>query len=144
MEILEPGKPDFNYLPYKVHRGILYLAGQLAKEGGILKYQGRINEEINEVEAERQAKLCAIHALSWLKIAVDGDINKIECILDLKVYVACNNEFDGMSRLADKASNVFIDTLGEKGRHPRSVIAVQRLPQNAPVMIDLRAAIIQD
>jgi enamine deaminase RidA (YjgF/YER057c/UK114 family) len=144
MEILEPGKPDFNYLPYKVHRGILYLAGQLAKEGGILKYQGRINEEINEVEAERQAKLCAIHALSWLKIAVDGDINKIECILDLKVYVACNNEFDGMSRLADKASNVFIGTLGEKGRHPRSVIAVQRLPQNAPVMIDLRAAIIQD
>jgi enamine deaminase RidA (YjgF/YER057c/UK114 family) len=144
MEILEPGKPDFNYLPYKVHRGILYLAGQLAKEGGILKYQGRINEEINEVEAERQAKLCAIHALSWLKIAVDGDINKIECILDLKVYVACNNEFDGMSRLADKASNVFIYTLGEKGRHPRSVIAVQRLPQNAPVMIDLRAAIIQD
>ena len=144
MEILEPGKPDFNYLPYKVHRGILYLAGQLAKEGGILKYQGRINEEINEVEAERQAKLCAIHALSWLKIAVDGDINKIECILDIKVYVACNNKFDGMSRLADKASNVFIGTLGEKGRHPRSVIAVQRLPQNAPVMIDLRAAIIQD
>jgi enamine deaminase RidA (YjgF/YER057c/UK114 family) len=144
MEIPEPGKPDFNYLPYKVHRGILYLAGQLAKEGGILKYQGRINEEINEVEAERQAKLCAIHALSWLKIAVDGDINKIECILDLKVYVACNNKFDGMSRLADKASNVFIVTLGEKGRHPRSVIAVQRLPQNAPVMIDLRAAIIQD
>ena len=144
MEILEPGKPDFNYLPYKVHRGILYLAGQLAKEGGILKYQGRINEEINEVEAERQAKLCAIHALSWLKIAVDGDINKIECILDLKVYIACNNKFDGMSRLADKASNVFIGTLGEKGRHPRSVIAVQRLPQNAPVMIDLRAAIIQD
>ena len=144
MEILEPGKPEFNYLPYKVHRGILYLAGQLAKEGGILKYQGRINEEINEVEAERQAKLCAIHALSWLKIAVDGDINKIECILDLKVYVACNNKFDGMSRLADKASNVFIGTLGEKGRHPRSVIAVQRLPQNAPVMIDLRAAIIQD
>jgi len=144
MEILEPGKPDFNYLPYKVHRGILYLAGQLAKEGGILKYQGRINEEINEVEAERQAKLCAIHALSWLKIAVDGDINKIECILDLKVYVACNNEFDGMSRLADKASNVFIGTLGEKGRHTRSVIAVQRLPQNAPVLIDLRAAIIQD
>ena len=144
MEILEPGKPDFNYLPYKVNRGILYLAGQLAKENGTLKNQGRVNEEINEVEAERQAKLCAIHALSWLKIAVDGDINKIECILDLKVYVACNNKFDGMSRLADKASNVFIGTLGEKGRHPRSVIAVQRLPQNAPVMIDLRAAIIQD
>ena len=142
MEILEPGKPDFNYLPYKVHRGILYLAGQLAKEDGILKNQGRVNEEINEVEAERQAKLCSMHALSWLKIAVDGDINKIECILDLKIYVACNYKFDGISRLADKASDVFIDTLGENGRHPRSVIAVQRLPQNAPVMIDLRAAII--
>ena len=31
---MEPGKPDFNYLPFKVHNGVVYLAGQLAKDSG--------------------------------------------------------------------------------------------------------------
>ena len=67
--------------------------------------------------------------------------NDIESILDLKVYVSCKENFDGISKLADFASSVFIEKLGETGKHPRSVLAVTRLPQNAPVMIDLRAAL---
>ena len=34
---MEPGKPDFNYLPFKVHNNVVYLAGQLAKENGLVK-----------------------------------------------------------------------------------------------------------
>ena len=141
MKDLEPGKPDFNYLPFKVHKDIIYLAGQLAKENGIVKNTGRVSEEISESEACRQIRICAEHALKWTIIAANNDDTKIDTILDLKVYVACNKNYDGISRLADKASEVFIKKLGEKGKHPRSVIAVERLPQNAPVMIDLRAVI---
>ena len=138
---MEPGKPDFNYLPFKVHNGVIYLAGQLAKENGFLKNKGRVLEEISEPEASRQIKICAEHAFSWLKIAAENNNSEIDSILDLKVYVSCDKSFDGISRLADKASEVFIKKLGEKGKHPRSVLAVLRLPQNAPVMIDLRASI---
>ena len=138
---MEPGKPDFNYLPFKVHNGIIYLAGQLAKENGLVKNKGKVLEEISESEASRQIKICAEHALSWLKIAAENNNSEIDSILDLKVYVSCDKSFDGISRLGDKASEVFIEKLGEKGKHPRSVLAVLRLPQNAPVMIDLRASI---
>ncbi|MDC1134107.1 RidA family protein [Alphaproteobacteria bacterium] len=141
MKDLEPGKPDFNYLPFKVHNDVIYLAGQLAKENGIVKNKGRVLEDISEIEACRQIRICAEHAFTWIKIAVNNDNAKIDNILDLKVYIACNKTYDGISRLADKASEVFIEKLGEKGKHPRSVIAVERLPQNAPVMIDLRAVI---
>jgi len=138
---MEPGKPDFNYLPFKVYNGVIYLAGQLAKENGFLKNKGRVLEEISESEASRQIKICSEHAFSWLKIAAENNNSEIDSILDLKVYVSCDKSFDGISRLADKASEVFIEKLGEKGKHPRSVLAVLRLPQNAPVMIDLRASI---
>lgn len=141
MKDLEPGNPDFNYLPFKVHNDVIYLAGQLAKENGIVKNKGRVLEDISEIEACRQIRICAEHAFTWIKIAVNNDNAKIDNILDLKVYIACNKTYDGISRLADKASEVFIEKLGEKGKHPRSVIAVERLPQNAPVMIDLRAVI---
>ena len=138
---MEPGKPDFNYLPFKVHNGVIYLAGQLAKENGFLKNKGRVLEEISEPEASRQIKICAEHAFSWLKIAAENNNSEIDSILDLKVYVSCDKRLDGNSRLAAKASEVYIEKLGEKGKHPRSVLAVLRLPQNAPVMIDLRASI---
>ena len=45
------------------------------------------------------------------------------------------------SRHIQSLSETIVKKLGEKGKHPRSVLAVLRLPQNAPVMIDLRASI---
>ena len=45
---MKPGKPDFNYLPFKVHGGIIYLAGQLAKEDCLVKNTGQVLEEISE------------------------------------------------------------------------------------------------
>ena len=141
MRKMEPGKPDFNYLPFKVHNGVIYLAGQLAKEDGIVSNKGQVLGQISEDEASRQIKICALHAFSWVQIAAENNNSEIDSILDLRVYVSCDKNFDGISRLADKASEVFIEKLGEKGKHPRSVLAVLRLPQNAPVMIDLRASI---
>ena len=138
---MEPGTPDFNYLPFKVHNEVVYLAGQLAKERGGVRKTGRVLKEITELEASRQIKICSQHGFSWLQIAAENNNSEIDSILDLKVYVSCDRSFEGISRLADKASEVFIEKLGEKGRHPRSVLAVLRLPQNAPVMIDLRASI---
>ena len=138
---MEPGKPDFNYLPFKVHNEVVYLAGQLAKESGAVRKTGRVLKEITELEASRQIEICSQHAFSWLQIAAENNNSEIDSILDLKVYVSCDTSFEGISRLADKASEVFIEKLGEKGMHPRSVLAVLRLPQNAPVMIDLRASI---
>ena len=138
---MKPGKPDYNYLPFKVHNGVVYLAGQLAKESGSVRKTGQVLKEISELEASRQIKICSQHAFSWLQIAAENNNSEIDSILDLKVYVSCYRSFEGISRLADKASEVFIEKLGEKGKHSRSVLAVLRLPQNAPVMIDLRASI---
>ena len=138
---MEPGKPEFNYLPFKVHNEVVYLAGQLAKERGAVRKTGQVLKEITELEASRQIEICSQHAFSWLQIAAENNNSEIDSILDLKVYVSCDTSFEGVSRLADKASEFFIEKLGEKGMHPRSVLAVLRLPQNAPVMIDLRASI---
>jgi enamine deaminase RidA (YjgF/YER057c/UK114 family) len=138
---MKPGKPDFNYLPYKVYNNIVYLAGQLAKEDGAVKNIGKVLKDISEDEASRQMEICDKHSFLWLEVAAKNSNTEIESILDLKVYVSCEENFDGISRLADKASSVFIEKLGENGKHPRSVLGVTRLPQNAPVMIDLRASL---
>ena len=50
----------------------------LAKENGIVKYIGRVPEDITEVEASRQMSLCAKHAYAWLEIAAKNNNSEIE------------------------------------------------------------------
>ena len=89
---MEPGKPDFNYLPFKVHNNIVYLAGQLAKENGAVKNIGRVVESITEEEASRQMSLCATHAFSWLEIAAKNNNSEIESILDKDLIAVSTNK----------------------------------------------------
>ena len=133
--------PAYAYAPFKVDGDVVYLAGTLGKENGAVQNLGRVGVEIAEEEAGRQMQLCGLQALNWLKEAGDGDLDRISGVLQLKCYVACTAEFDGISRVADHASGVFMAAFGDDGRHPRSVLGMIRLPQNAPVMIDLIAGI---
>ncbi len=133
--------PAFDYDPFKRDGDRVYLAGTLGKERGVVQHLGRVGAEIDEAEAFRQMQICALQALNWLKEAADGDLDRVSAILQLRVYVACTAEFDGISRIADGASRMFMTALGENGRHPRSVLGMMRLPQNAPVMIDLVAKV---
>ncbi|NKB60370.1 MAG: RidA family protein [Alphaproteobacteria bacterium] len=133
--------PAFDYLPLSIHNGVAYLAGQLAKVDGVLPDPGKVGQEIDEAEAGRQMQLCALQSLSWLKHYL-GSLEKVQKVLHLNAYVACTEDFEFISRIADYASSVFITAFGdENGRHARSVLGMVRLPQNAPVMIDLRVAV---
>ena len=133
--------PAYDYLPVRRDRNTVYLAGTLGKENGAVQNLGKVGAEIAEVEAARQIKICALQALNWLKEAAGGDLSRITSILQLKCYIACTAEFDGISRIADSATDVFVTALGEAGKHPRSVLGMMRLPQDAPVMIDLIAGV---
>jgi len=131
--------PAYDYLPVKLHDGIIYLAGTLGKENGAVQRHGKVGADIEEIEANRQMRICALQALNWLKEAAGGDLSRVTGILQLKCYIACTEDFEGISRIADQATEVFVTAFGEAGKHPRSVLGMKRLPQDAPVMIDLIA-----
>ena len=133
--------PAFDYLPLTIHNNVAYLAGQLAKVGGVQTNPGRVGADIDEAEAGRQMQLCALQSLAWLKHTL-GTLERVEKVLHLSAYIACTHDFEYISRIADHASQVFITAFGDtNGRHARSVLGMVRLPQNAPVMIDLRVAV---
>ena len=133
--------PSFNYEPLCAHNGVIYLAGHLAKENGEIRARGRAGVEVSEREAARQMALCAQLVLARLKQHL-GSLDRVQRILHMHAYVACDHQYENISLLADHASDVFIAAFGDAGRHPRSVLGMTRLPQNAPVMIDVRVAIV--
>ena len=140
LELPSVEAPAFNYEPFSIHHGVVYLAGHLAKENGDIRQRGQVGIEVDELEAGRQMALCAQLVLARLKHHF-GSLDPIQRILHMHAYVACSYEYENISLLADHASGVFITAFGDAGRHPRSVLGMTRLPQNAPVMIDVRVAV---
>lgn len=138
--IPEPIGTDYEYIMASRHGRMIMAAGQIAKvTHNKLHATGQCGVEVDLPTARRNAEICAGQALSWLsKQAEPGE--KLARILRMTVYVAVGDEMVDISGVADAASKVFIAALGEQGKHPRSVIGVSRLPRNAPVLLEVTAA----
>jgi enamine deaminase RidA (YjgF/YER057c/UK114 family) len=64
--------------------------------------------------------------LNALAVAADavGDLDRVR-IVQMLVCVASTQEFGEHSRVADAASELLVDVLGENGRHARTAIGVR-------------------
>lgn len=137
----EPVGTAYQYCPVIRHGDVLYLAGQIAKiDDRRLHAVGRCGEEVDVETASRSAEIAAAQALAWAATELKAE-ETIERILRVDVYLAMSPYFEGMSDVADAAARVFIDAIGEGGRHARSVIGVVRLPRNVPVLLEVTAAV---
>jgi enamine deaminase RidA (YjgF/YER057c/UK114 family) len=138
----DPEPTVFAYDPITVHGRMAYLAGQIPKRDGKLAYCGLVGENVSLDDAKHAARICMEQALAWLNRSAGG-LENIERMLRLEFFVAHEDGFTGISEIADAASNYLIEALGDIGRHSRSVIGVRSLPRNAPILIEMTAALQQ-
>ena len=85
--------------------------------------------------ARELARQAALNALAVAAEAV-GDLDRVR-IVQMLVFVASTPEFGEQSRVADAASDLLVEVLGENGRHARTAIGVAGLPRNSPVEIQM-------
>jgi enamine deaminase RidA (YjgF/YER057c/UK114 family) len=90
--------------------------------------------------ARKGAELCAANLLR-IVVAELGSLERIERVLRLGVYVSCSQEFSSAHLVANGASDLLGEVLGEAGRHARSAICVPSLPLDAAVEVDAIFAI---
>jgi len=137
-----PTATAYSYAPLSVHAGVAYVAGQIPKTGrDTIRAAGRVGDAVSSEEARQDAALCVLHALAWLAERPDG-FGAVDRPLRMTVYVATAPGFDGISGVADGASELLLELFGaEAGAHPRSVVAVAGLPRDAPVMVELIFAV---
>jgi enamine deaminase RidA (YjgF/YER057c/UK114 family) len=125
-------------LPWWRSGETIYISGQIATSDGRLLHEGRVGETVGLEQAQECARACALNALSQLDAAT-GDLDRIEQLVKLTVFVASAPEFAEQHLVANGASDLLIDVFGEPGRHARSAIGVAALPLASPVEIELIA-----
>ncbi|MGW9414276.1 RidA family protein [Arthrobacter cupressi] len=125
--------------PYYVdHRSVgesIHISGQLPYKNGELLGQGIVGRDVEIETARELARYAALNCLAAAVQAV-GDLDRVR-VVQMLVFVASTPDFGLQSRVAEAASELLIEVLGENGRHARTAIGVAGLPWVSPVEIQM-------
>lgn len=131
-----PPRPVAVFEPYVRVGATVYTSGQIATDvDGTLVATGRLGAEIDIPTGQQAARACALNVLAQLADAA-GSLDAIERLVKVTVFVASTPEFTEQPAVANGASQLFVDVLGEAGAHARSAVGVAVLPLGTPVEVE--------
>lgn len=131
----DPVPPAGQYVPAVRSSTTVYVSGQVPLMAGRLMATGLVGADVTADRARVCASQSALNVLAALNTILDG-LDPVTGLLKVTVFVAAAPGFTDLPAVADGASEVFIDMLGDRGRHARSAVGVTALPLNAPVEVE--------
>jgi enamine deaminase RidA (YjgF/YER057c/UK114 family) len=128
--------PIAAFLPFRVTRDLVFLAGQTCERDGKVLYTGQVGGELPVEAGKLAARACALNLLAALREACAGDLDRVARCIRVGGFVQAAAGFPRVPQVIDGASELFIALWGEDGRHARTSVGVSTLPQNAAVEVD--------
>ncbi len=111
-------------------------SGQLPMRDGQLLSSGKIPSEVSVEQGQEAARVAVLNALA-AAASVGGGLESITQIVRLNVFVNSAAGFTDQPKIANGASDLLVEILGDIGRHTRAAVGVAELPLNASVELDL-------
>jgi enamine deaminase RidA (YjgF/YER057c/UK114 family) len=131
-----PGSPAGNYVPFVVVGDLAFMAGQVAREAGKMKFTGKIGKDLSIEQGQDAARLCAINLLAQLKEACGGDLDRVERCVRLGGFVNSPPDFYDHPKVVNGASDLMVAVFGERGQHARTAVGVSALPLDSAVEVE--------
>jgi enamine deaminase RidA (YjgF/YER057c/UK114 family) len=136
LSLPNPSQPIANYVNFVISQNQLFISGQIPLLDGKATYIGRLGESISEEEGAKAAELAALGLLAQLSDALSDDLSRLVRIIRLGVFIASSGDFQRQGAVANGASNLLVNALGDKGRHVRTAVGVASLPGGVAVEVD--------
>ena len=127
--------PVGNYVPFKIDGRTIYLSGQGPRRPDGTLVSGRVGEDVSVEQAYECARLVGLGLLAAAKLAA-GDLGKVETLKLLGMVNAVPG-FAEQPKVINGCSDLFVEVLGDRGRHARSAVGMGSLPGNIPVEIEV-------
>ncbi len=128
--------PIASYVPFVKVGALVFISGQITSWNGELKYIGKIGHGITVEEGQEASRICALNILAQLKMACEGDLNRVVRCVRLGGFINCTDDFKDQSKVMNGASDLIISIFGEKGKHARAAVGVNALPYGVAVEMD--------
>ena len=135
LELPPAPAPVGNYVAHAHAGPLLFISGQLARDGQGRLVTGRLGGGLGVREGQAAARLCALNILAQAKAAL-GDLDRISQVMRLTGFVASEPGFMDQPQVVNGASDLLVEVLGARGMHTRSAVGVVSLPAGSAVEID--------
>lgn len=135
-----PAKPVAAYVPAVRTGNLLFVAGQIPLREGKIATHGLVGLNLTVEQAQEEARQCALNALAQLRNEL-GSLDRVARIVRVGVFVACTMGFTEHAKVANGASDLFLATFGDAGRHARTTVGVPGLPLGATVEVEVVAEV---
>lgn len=131
-----PGEraPGGNYVPVRRCGELLYLAGQGPRTVGGHWITGTVGLDVTSEQAYQHARQVGLELLSTASRAAGG-LHRLEMI-KLFGMVRATPDFTRHPEVINGCSDLFVDVLGEQGKHARSAVGMGSLPNGMTVEIE--------
>lgn len=130
-------KPVANYVPSLIVGDEVFISGQLPFDANqsLDHAKGALGKAFDAEAGYTIARQCGLNILANIAAVMTERAGEVQCV-KLGVFVNAVAEFTDHPKVANGASDLMVEVLGERGKHTRSAVGVGSLPLGVAVEVD--------
>ena len=132
IELPPPVRPVATYVRYVQTGNLLFVSGTGPSDAAP---KGKVDADVSVEQAYQVAREVGLQLLATAKDAL-GDLDRITRVVKLLGMVNSSPDFDRQPEVINGCSDLFVEVLGEAGRHTRSAVGMGALPFRIAVEIE--------
>lgn len=141
-----PPVPAFSYVPTRLvglgdGKALLFVAGQVSSRGSE-RLTGRCPDQVTIEQAQDAARAAALNVLAQIEAA--AGLDHVEEMIQVSGWVLSSDDFGDQPKVMNAASDLFVQVLGEAGKHTRAALGASALPFSVTVEITAVAVVRKD
>jgi 6-phosphogluconolactonase len=136
IQLIPPTAPIANYVKVVESGNLLFLSGHGPDKPGGGLVIGKVGVDLTMEQGQEAARFTAISLISTLKAHV-GDLNKIKRVVKVMGLVNCDASFTQQPQVMNGCSNLLVDVFGDNGKHVRTSVGTNALPNNIAIEIEM-------
>ena len=113
--------PAANYVPWMRTGNLIHVAGQVPFVDGKLTATGHLGANASVEDGYEQAKICAINLIAQVKVACDGDLDRVTQVVKLGGFVASTPDHTAAS-CGKRRFRFMVAAFGDAGKHARFAV----------------------
>ena len=137
IELPAPTQPKVaKILPTMIVDRLLFVSGMTPQWNGELRFIGKLGREFSLEEGQAAARLCTLNVLTQARAALDGDLDRIARVVNVKGYVNAMPDFTAIPDVVNGASELMVEVFGEAGYHTRTAMGNVVMPFDVALEVE--------
>src|SRR4051794_32058017 len=108
----KPRTPGATYVPSARSGDPGLATGQLPQWNGERKYIGKVGREYSVDDGKKAARMCALNLITHLKVAVEGDLDRVVRCVRITGFVNSAPDFYHHPQVINGASDLLVEVFG--------------------------------